>query len=333
MKTNRRSFIFGALGAAAAAGCRSFPSVSSKKGWVDLQVNGRVGVSFNDPFLTVEQVKKVAEILSADGTEHFLPTVCTCSDETACRCLGTIRAAMRKYPVCAHAILGVHMEGPFISDVPGYSGAHDRRLVRDPDTAVYDRWMDASDGLVRLVTVCGLRKGAEAFVRHAASSGTVVSLGHSPITKTEDLNRLAAAGAKTFTHLGNAMPNQVPRHHNQIWTVLANPNYTPMFISDGFHLPKEMLRIYVRSRPIGELVTVSDTSHLGGLPPGRYERNGHVSILEESGFLRSPGTNSLDGSTCLMAKCVKVLNSPEVGLSMAECELVARENPLKLINA
>ncbi len=326
--TGRREFIGGVV---AVAGCKSIGGSKCKAQWIDLQVNGRVGVSFTDSELTEEGVLKVVETLRDGGTEGFLATIVTCSDATAVHDLVVIRRAMRKYPECAKRIIGFHMEGPFLSNVPGYSGAHNKKYTRDCDTATFDRWMDASDGLIKIVTIDGDRKNAVEFTRHATAAGTVVSLGHTTTWKTEDLNRLADAGAKTCTHLGNALPNELPRHHNMIWTALANPRYTPMFISDGFHLPKEMLHCYVRACPLDRLVTVSDCSRIGGLPPGRYERHGHVSILEPNGFIRSPATNSLDGSSCLIGQCVETLMSPEVGLSFADCRKIAHDNPLRLI--
>lgn len=335
-KTNRREFLHQAataVGVGLLSSCASPVSVRRTAGpvWVDLQVNGRVGVNFTDGRLTEEGVLKVVEALRNGGTDAFLPTVCTCSDETAIHAIRTVRAAMKKYSECERRILGFHMEGPFISNVPGYSGAHDRKWTRDCDFGLYARWQDAADGMIRLVTIDGDRKGAEDFARRVSAAGTVVSLGHTTTWKTTDLNRFAQAGAKTFTHLGNALPNELPRHHNLIWTALANPHYTPMFIADGFHLPREMLHAYVRVAPLDRLVVVSDCGYVGGLNPGRYETNGHISILEPNGFLRSPATNSLDGSSCLMADCMKVLMSPEVGLSYDDCLKVGRDNPLRLI--
>ena len=302
-----------------------------KPQWIDLQVNGRVGVSFTDDALTEEGVLKVVEALRDGGTDAFLATITTCPDDTALHCLRTVRAAMKKYAECGRRILGFHMEGPFVSSVPGYSGAHNRAWTRDCDYSVYEKWQDASDGMVRIVTIDGDRGNAEDFTRKVTAAGTVVSLGHTTTWRTEDLDRLAKAGARSFTHLGNALPNELPRHHNLIWSALANPNYTPMFIADGFHLPKEMLYAYVRVVPLERLVAVSDCSYPGGLPPGRYERNGSVSVLEPNGFLRSPATNSLHGSSCLMRQCVETLMSPEVGLSHADCVRICRENPLRHI--
>ena len=333
MELKRRDFLKSATAGAglAMAGCRTTSAGGKRPEWVDLQVNGRIGIGFTDGDLSEEGVLKVVEALRDGGTAGFLATLPTCPDETALNSLRTIRRAMKKYAECERRIIGFHMEGPFVSNVPGYSGAHNKLLTRDCDVKVFDRWMDASDGMIKIVTIDGDRGGAIRFTQHASAAGAVISLGHTTTWKTEDLNRFAKAGAKTATHLGNALPNELPRHHNMIWTMLANPNYMPMFISDGFHLPKEMLHCYVRACPLDRLVTVSDCSYPGGLPPGRYVRNGSVSVLEPSGFLRSPATNSLHGSSCLMKQCVETLMSPEVGLSLADCRKIARDNPLKLI--
>lgn len=329
---NRREFIAGAMGGFLTGGGLADPSGAPReRGWVDLQVNGRVGVSFTDAELTEEKVLKVVEAMNAGGTSYILTTIVTCPGGMAEHALRTIAAARRKYAVCERTILGVHMEGPFISPTPGFSGAHDRKEIRNPDTRVFDRWQDVSDGLVKMVTICGLRPGAEDFTRNVTAKGAVVSLGHTEIWATADLDRLAAAGAKALTHLGNALPNELPRHKNIMWTGLANPHYMPMFIADGFHLPRETLHGYVRACPLDRLAVVSDCTYPGGLPPGRYVRNGSVSVLEPNGFIRSPATNSLHGASCLIADCVRVLNSPEVGLSMSDCERLCRDNPLKLI--
>jgi len=334
-KMKRREFLKSAtVGVGLSMVGRAAAAVAAKAAdpqWIDLQVNGRVGISFTDDKLKEEDVLKVVEALRDGGTAGFLATIVTCPDEMAIHALRTIRKAMKKYPECERRIIGFHMEGPFVSNVPGYSGAHNKLLTRDCDVKVFDRWMDASDGMIKIVTIDGDRGNALEFTRHASAAGTVVSLGHTTTWKTEDLDKFAKAGAKTVTHLGNALPNELPRHHNMIWTALANPNYMPMFISDGFHLPKEMLHCYVRACPLERLVTVSDCSYPGGLPPGRYVRNGSVSVLEPSGFLRSPATNSLHGSSCLMKQCVATLMSPEVGLSPADCRMIAHDNPLRLI--
>lgn len=299
--------------------------------WVDLQVNGRVGISFTDAALTEEAVLKVTETLAEGGTAGYQPTICTCPDEVAVHCLKTIAAAMRRYPECERRILGVHMEGPFISPIDGYRGAHRPDCIVPPSYALYARWQEACGGLVRMITLAAEAPGAADFTRRVTAEGVVVSLGHMAASSPEEIEPLAEAGARAFTHFGNGLPSLIDRHRNILWTGLAQDEMTIMFIPDGFHLPKTALKAYVRAVPLDRLLAVSDCSYPGGLPPGTYERNGSVSVLEESGFLRCCGTSLLHGSSCLLSDAVKVLMSPGVGLSEDECLKVARENPLRLI--
>ena len=121
--------------------------------WVDLQVNGYAGVDFNAPGLTPEAVRAVTERLAADGTAAFLPTLVTGDPEML---LGTIRAvvaARKRYPACEKAIRGFFLEGPFISSEPGAVGTHPVEWVRPPDLALFGRFQDAAEGLVRIVNV------------------------------------------------------------------------------------------------------------------------------------------------------------------------------------
>ena len=299
--------------------------------WIDLQINGRVGISFTDGELTEEAVLRATEALAAGGTAAYLPTICACPPEVTFHCLRTIANARRRYPECERRILGIHMEGPFISSVDGYRGAHRKDCIVPPSYETFSRWQEACGGLVRLVTIAAEVEGAADFTRRVTAEGVTVSLGHMAACTPEEIAPLVAAGAKAFTHLGNGVPNLIDRHRNIFWTGLSEDRMTVMFIPDGFHLPKPVLKTYVRAVPLERLLAVSDCSYPGGLPPGAYERNGSVSVLEPSGFLRCGGTNLLHGSSCLLADAVSVLMSPEVGLGESECLKVARENPLRLI--
>ena len=300
-------------------------------GWIDLQVNGYAGVDFNAPGLTVEAVKEVTDRLASDGTAGFMPTLVTGDPEMLISTVRTVMAARRKYAVCEKAILGFFLEGPFISDQPGAVGTHPVEWVHAPDLALFNRFQDAAEGLVRMVNVAAEVPGMPAFVKAIADTGVTVALGHQLAKSPADIEDCIAAGAKAFTHLGNGIPNEVNRHDNIVYTALVEDRASVMFIPDGFHLPKTVLKTYVRAVPLARLVAVSDCSYPGGLPPGTYERNGSISVLEPSGFLRCGGTQLLHGSSCLLAEAVRTLQSPEVGLSPAECATVARDNPLRLV--
>lgn len=301
-----------------------------KDGWIDLQVNGRYGISFSRTDLTVEKTCELARRIVADGTAGFLPTMTTIAfPDAAMRNARIIAEAKRTDPVCAEAILGIHLEGPFISKEPGYVGAHNPAKVLPCDVAMMDEFQKESGGLLKMVTIAAEAGGAEAFTEAMTSRGVTVSIGHSAEWRPEVIDRLAKKGAKAFTHLGNGIPGILPRHQNIVWTGLARDDMTVMFIPDGFHLPDQVLKVYFKAVPVERLVAVSDCSYPGGLPPGEYGPAEDRSILEPDGFLRCANTGLLHGSSCCLADAVKVLK--RIGASDAVCRAVARDNPLRLI--
>ena len=234
-------------------------------GWIDLQVNGYAGVDFNAPGLTPEAVKAVTERLNADGTAGYLPTLVTGDPETMVGAIRTVVEARRRYAACERSILGFFLEGPFISGRPGAVGTHPTEWVRPPDLALFGRFQDAAEGLVRMVNVAAEAPGAPAFAKAVSDMGVTVALGHQTATSPADVAPCLAAGARAFTHLGNGIPSQIDRHDNIIFTALADDRATVMFIPDGHHLPDAMLKLYTRAVPVPRLVAVSDAQYPAGL--------------------------------------------------------------------
>lgn len=299
-------------------------------GWVDLQVNGYAGVDFNAPGLTPEAVRAVTERLAADGTAAFLPTLVTGDPEML---LGTIRAvvaARKRYPACEKAIRGFFLEGPFISPEPGAVGTHPVEWVRPPDLALFGRFQDAAEGLVRIVNVAAEVPGMPDFVRALSAAGVVVSLGHQLATSPAQLEPCLAAGARAFTHLGNGIPNRVDRHDQIVFSALVEDRASVMFIPDGHHLPDTMLRLYARAVPLRRLIAVSDAQYPAGLPPGDYEVCGAHARLEPDGLLWNPARHCLVGATTPIAKMMSLLRE-RIGLTPDECRAIGRDNPLGLI--
>lgn len=301
-----------------------------KPHWIDLQINGYAGVDFNAPGLTVEAVREVVERLGEDGTAAFLPTLVTGDPETVVATLRTIVAARRRHGECRRAIPGFFLEGPFISPEPGAVGTHPVEWVRPPDMALFNRFQDAADGLVKIVNVAAEIPGMPDFVRKLTAQGVVVSLGHQMATSPAQLEPCLAAGAKAFTHLGNGIPNLVNRHDNIVYSALVEDRASVMFIPDGHHLPDTMLRLYVRAVPLKRLIAVSDAQYPAGMPPGEYEVCGAHARLEPDGLLWNPARNCLVGATSPMAKMMALLKR-RIGLTDAECSAIGHDNPLELI--
>ena len=300
-------------------------------GWADLQVNGFAGVDFNAPDLTPEAVIQAVRALAANGTAAFCPTLITGDIATVCRNMQTVLDAARRDDETRARVLGFHLEGPFISPEPGAVGAHDPRWVRPPDAALFDRLYDAAEGQLRLLTLAAEADGAEALTRHAVSRGVTVSCGHQTAHTPEQLARLTEAGAKALTHLGNGIPNLLPRHNNVMWAGLAEERLTVMFIPDGHHLPRHVLKVYIRAAGIDRLVAVTDASHPAGLPPGRYRVLGNDAVLEPDGLLHNPEKKCLVGSSASMRQVMDVLASLDIGLSDADLMRIGFTNPLRLI--
>jgi len=300
-------------------------------GWVDLQVNGFAGVDFNAPDLTAEAFARAVRALAAAGTAAFCPTLITGDPDRVCRNLGVMLSAMRADDEVRRRVLGFHLEGPFISPEPGAVGAHDPRWVAAPDRGLLDRLLAAAEGNVRLLTLAAELPGAAELTRYAVSRGVTVSCGHQMAHTSGQLAALAGAGATALTHLGNGVPNLLPRHDNVIWAGLAEERLTVMFIPDGHHLPRSVLKVFVRAAGIERLVAVTDASHVAGLRPGRYRVLGNDAVLEPDGLLHNPEKKCLVGSSATMAQAMDVLASLNVGLTEDDFVRIGFENPLRLI--
>lgn len=298
-------------------------------GFVDLQVNGYLQVDFSDISLTEEQFIFAATKLLDTGCAAFLPTVITSSPEIYQHNFGIIVKTMRR-PEFAGRILGIHAEGPFISDKPGAVGAHTPAYVRQPDPDFLRQMQEWAEGNIRVLTIAAENPGAVELTRCAVDLGITVSLGHQLATR-EQLIACRDAGATWQTHLGNGMPNEVDRHRNPLLDGLEVDGLSAGIIADGHHLPVDLVKIMLRVKGIENAVIVSDASSLAGMPPGRYHSMGNDVVIEPNGYLHNPAKRCLVGSSATITGCVKTLCTiPE--LSGEDIIRLTFDNPLRLIH-
>jgi len=298
-------------------------------GFVDLQVNGYLGVDFSSPDLTEHDFVRICRALLAQGTAAFLPTLITSPVATYERNLPMIASIMDREEFRGR-LLGFHIEGPFLSPEPGARGAHRSEYMPGVDLALAERIFDWADGKVRLLTVAAELPGVDALIRMAKDRGAAVSIGHSLFTE-QDLDRASAAGATALTHLGNGLPNLLDRHRNPIWAGLADDRYVAMLITDGHHLPASLIKTAVRAKGASRIIVVSDASALAGMPPGRYEVGGLETVLEESGRLYIPARQCLFGSSATMVECMNYLAGLDL-LNLDELLAAGFYNPLRLVD-
>src|SRR5262249_20395782 len=138
----------------------------------------RWGHSFSSPDLTVEQVAAIVRAQAALGTARVCPTLITAPLEHLIHGLRTIARTCEAWPEVAARVVGIHLEGPFLSERDGYRGAPPLDAARDPDWDVHRRLQDAAGGRILLTTLAPERTGAIAFIRQAVEAGVVVAIGH-----------------------------------------------------------------------------------------------------------------------------------------------------------
>ena len=301
-------------------------------GLVDLQVNGYLGLDLNGRDLkgqdvSGETVSQLTRFLLATGVTTFLPTIITAPEKGTLHRLASIAEARAKDSVAAACIPYVHMEGPSISPQDGFRGAHPLESVRPPSLSEFERWQDASGGLVGLVTLSPHFPGSNAYIRTLVERGVHVALGHTHATH-EQIENAVQAGARLSTHLGNGIALQLARHPNPIWSQLAEDRLTACFIADGHHLPAETLKAMMRAKgDLDRFVLVSDSVALAGMEPGHYDTPvGGPVELSIDGRLSMKGTSTLAGAAVPLITCVGRAVKM-TGRSLAEVLTLARENP------
>ena len=297
-------------------------------GLVDLQINGYKGVDFSGIELTEADFARSCRDLLAAGTTAFLPTLITSPMEVYERNL-PIMAGVMQQDEFRGRVLGLHLEGPFLSPQEGARGAHNPEWMSAPDVESLERLLDWAGGTVRLLTIAADLDGADDLARYATSRGITVSLGHH-MADENDLSRLVDAGAKALTHLGNGVPALLSRHQNPVWAGLANDDLAALIIADGHHLPPSLLKTILRTKGPDRCIVVSDASPLAGLPAGQYQSMGARVLLEENGLLHNPATGYMAGSSATMRACVRHLASLDL-VSPEEIAKMVWDNPLQLI--
>ena len=243
-------------------------------GLIDIQVNGAAGHDTTDD---PSSIWAVGEAIAATGVTAFLPTIVTAPE-------GRINEALRVLAAGPPAgyrgatVLGLHLEGPFLS--PQRYGAHDPALLRTPDAAFTDRW--SRDAGVAIVTIAPELPGALELIRELAARGVVVSIGHSNATLDEARAGIDA-GARYSTHLFNAMPALDHRRPGIAAAVLADERVTVGMIPDTIHIHPTVLDLAYRIAGPGRFSIVTDAMAALGMPHGTFRLGARDVTVDETG--------------------------------------------------
>jgi len=288
-------------------------------GYFDLQVNGYGGVDFNQDDLSAEQLHAACLKLRDDGVDGILATFITEKLDTMCHRIARLVTLRERDSVAREIITGIHVEGPFISPVTGYVGAHPKDAVMPATPESAACLVDAGRGLVRLVTLAPECDAGFSSIRFLTKQNVRIAAGHTDAS-IDQLRGAIDAGLTLFTHLGNGCPMQMHRHDNIIQRALRlRDQLTICFIADGVHVPFVALRNYIDLIGIERVVIVTDAVAPAGMGPGRYRVSRWDLLIGEDMVARSPDGSHFVGSAITMNQSVMNLMT-QLGFTQAQAD-------------
>ena len=290
-------------------------------GFIDEHIHGAAGSDAMDG--TMEDLGKIANALASEGTTAFLATTMTQSPENITKALKAVKAYRELSPESGAEILGVHLEGPFISK--DFVGAQPIEYVAKPSVEVFKKYQDASGDCVRIVTLAPEVEGSTELIKYLVSQNIVASIGHTNATYV-DVKKAVEVGATNLTHTYNAMK---PLHHREVGTVGSGFLFDELnceCICDGIHVSGPAIQLLHKNKPADKMTLITDAMRAKHMPDGVSELGGQVVIVKNGEARLENGT--LAGSVLKMNNAVKNVMK-FLNLPLEEVVKLASQNPAK----
>ena len=247
-----------------------YPGATLAPAFFDVHIHGAVGHDAMEA--TPEALNAIGRFLAARGTGSYLATTVTAQLDVTLRALSGLAKLIAQPPTPAQARpLGIHLEGPFLSHVK--RGVQPSEHLLAPDIALFDRFFDAAEGHIRLMTLAPELPGAVELTAHATACGVRVSMGHSNATAAETRAAIAT-GAVSATHTFNAM--RALDHHEPgiLGVVLTDDSIFAELICDGVHTAPEIAKLWWKAKGAERDILVTDAMSAAGMPNGEYRLGG-----------------------------------------------------------
>ena len=290
-------------------------------GFVDVHVHGWGG---HDAMGGTAALDGMARALLRHGITSFLPTAVTAPIEELHEFAARVRSWMGAAPADGAQPLGFNLEGPFLA--PSRRGAHDPALLAVPADVPQAQVTPIVENL-RVITIAPELPGALDLIASLAARGVAVSLGHSAAT-FDEARAGYSAGARTTTHLFNAMSGVEHRAPGLAVAALLDDDVYVELIADGIHVNRALWPLIARIKPAERLLLVSDAISLAGMGDGRA-RVGTLDVEVHGGRVTLVGSSTLAGS--VLSLDVAVRNLVENGTALAQAVAAASRNPLALL--
>jgi N-acetylglucosamine-6-phosphate deacetylase len=290
-------------------------------GFIDVHVHGGYGADFMDA--TPEAIDTIARFHASRGTTSLLATTMTAPRAELDRVLETADR-YRRGPMRYAQVLGVHLEGPFIS--PRFPGAQNPSHIVPPQRMWLEDWEERYPRLLRIVTLAPEREGALEAIAWLQGRGIVPAAGHTDAAYA-DVQSAAGAGLSHAVHAFNAMRGLHHREPGTVGAVLADPRISAEVIADGHHVHPAAIRLLKLTKTQHNLLLVTDAISAAGLGDGDYKLGG-LDVSVQQGVARLTEGGALAGSTLTMIDALRFMVR-EVGVSVADASRYASGNPAR----
>ena len=294
-------------------------------GMIDLHFHGCKGYDFCDG--TKEAVEEIAKYEASIGVTAIAPATMTLPVDELCDILANgaaYRAEQQNKSVKKEAdLVGVNMEGPFISEAK--KGAQDARNIIPCDTAVYRKFQEAADGLVKFIGIAPEEGDAVSFIEDVKGEVSV-SLAHTN-ADYETAKKAFDAGADHAVHLYNAMPAFTHREPGVVGAVADSEHVMAEIICDGVHIHPATVRTTFKMMGEDRMILISDSMRAAGMPDGQYTLGGQgVNVKGNKATMVLDG--ALAGSVTTLPDCVRTVVK-EMGISLETAIACATINPAR----
>lgn len=296
-------------------GCYAIP------GLIDLHFHGCMGYDFCDG--TKEAIAEIAKYEASIGVTAIAPATMTLPVAELERIL-SVAAEYKKEASKGADLIGINMEGPFISQEK--KGAQDERYIASCDVSICQRFLEASEGLVKFVGIAPEKSGDSLKFIEEVKDKVNVSLAH---TNADYDTAKAAfdAGANHAVHLYNAMPAFTHRAPGVIGAVSDSEHVMSELICDGVHIHPSVVRATFKMMGEERIILISDSMRATGMPDGQYTLGGlNVNVTGNRATLASNG--ALAGSATNLMDCVRVVVK-QMGIPLETAIACATMNPAK----
>ncbi len=289
-------------------------------GFIEIHMHGRKGYDAMDA--SYEALNGISESLIASGVTGFLTTTMTMPEDNIRDAVVNAGKSMGK--VKGAKLLGLHMEGPFISKE--HKGAQPEEYIQKPSMDEFLKLCGGYEDVVKLITLAPEAEGALEFIRQLSDRGIVVSMGHTNATYDEAMKGIEA-GVKSSTHTYNGMKGLHHREPGALGAVFDSDIFAEM-ISDGFHVHFAALRILLKVKGIEKSILITDSLRAAGMENGVYDLGGQQVNVKDGQARLQDGT--IAGSTLTLDRAVyNAVN--HLGVTLPQAVRMASYNPAQLL--